>query len=672
MGNRTIKLIDSHIRHKPEFARFGEDHIHCNSCSTLLKKKRKSVLYCLKEHEASNYHQTNVIRWRAKHFKQYPQNKRFLSNILFSSNRLHRTLLLLFLISISCLLLWQLYTILVDGHNYLGEVETPSVLGTYEQYAVSTDAKPCAKIGKDLLAKGGSAVDAAIGTLLCMGIVIPNSLGLGGGCLMTIYDANKKEAIVIDGREIAPDYASEDMFAGDSMKASRGPLSVGIPGELAAYWKAHQLFGKLKWSELFDANIELAEKGVPVVEHLAYALKAKNHVQYITPPMSQLFTNNETGQHYNEGEVLVQKELADTLKRIKENGAKEFYGGLTGQLFVDDLARQGGNISLANLMKYEALVKKPLVFKLADDLTLHTQPLPGSGIVLSIILRIMKELGYYKGHKPQQNFEDAALYYHRLVESFKIAYAQRAGLEDKPDDPMRMEQLMEKLSSQAFITEAASKIDNQTHDEDYYGNNYFSGTNHGTAHVSVVDAEGNAAAVTSSVNLYFGSGFISPSTGIIYNDVMDDFVSPNLVNKFNLQPSKYNRIRPGKRPLSSMAPSVFTDEAGNVRLVLGGSGGSKITTAIASVALRHSFLEEDIKTSVDGPRLHHQFLPNEINYELNFPKDLLYALKQYGHKERPILDRSSVIMAIASDQCEGRKLLTANSDYRKGGSVDGV
>lgn len=553
---------------------------------------------------------------------------------------------------------------------------TPSVLGHFQQYAVSTDAKPCAKVGSNLLAKGGSAVDAAIGTLLCMGVVIPNSLGIGGGCLMTIYDSKTKRAVVIDGREVAPDYAHENMFVNETLKASRGPLSIGIPGELAAYERAHEMFGKLNWTDLFSETIAMADTGIPLVEHLAYALRAKNHAKYITPPLAKLYTNPATGSYYDEGEVLVQKELAESLKRISLNGAKEFYGGLTGQYFVDDLKAQGGQITLENLMNYTALVKKPLVYKLADDLTLHTQPAPGCGVVLSIILRIMKELGYYNNQNVAQSFDQSSLYYHRLTEAFKFAYAQRAGLEDKPDDPNRMKELMEILNSDIFIENAVKKINNITHDNEYYGGSEYFSEDHGTAHVSVIDSEGNAVAITSSVNLYFGSGLYSPRTGIIYNDVMDDFVSPNIVNKFKVAPSKYNRIRPGKRPLSSMVPSVFTDANGNVRLVLGGSGGSKITTAVASVSLRNCFLNEDIKKAIDGPRIHHQYLPNKIMYELNFPKELMHALVDRGHALEPILDRSSVIMAVASKLVQQAnstvRQITANSDYRKGGSVDGV
>lgn len=555
----------------------------------------------------------------------------------------------------------------------MGVVKTPSILGEYRKYAVSTDAEPCAKIGSDLLANGGSAVDAAIGTLICMGVILPNSLGLGGGCLMTIYDAKKKEAVVIDGRETAPVYAHENMFANDSLQASRGPLSIGVPGELAAYWKAHQRFGKLQWSHLFNGSIKYAEEGYPMVEHLSNALKDMSHAKYMNPSLSKLYTNPEEGRYYRQGEIFVQPVLAATLKRIRDSGADEFYGGLTGQNFIQDLKDQGGKMTLEDLMKYEALTRAPLQVKVADDLLLYTQPPPGSGVVLSIILRVMHKLGYYKNLKPQASFEAAELYYHRLAESFKFAYGQRAGLEDNPDDPERMKQLMEKLLSEKFIEEISSKVDGKTHNnEDYGGLEYFR-DDHGTAHVSVLDAEGNAAAVSTSVNLYFGAGMYSPSTGITYNDVMDDFVSPHLTNKFGLAPSKYNRIRPGKRPLSSMVPSIFTDTDGNVRLVVGGAGGTKITTGVAMVSLRNCFLGEDIKTSIDGPRIHHQFLPNKLYYEINFPKDLVHSLSVIrNHTTEAILGRSSIIMGIASERTSSNQTrVTANSDYRKGGSVHG-
>lgn len=592
-----------------------------------------------------------------------------------SITRLKRILLLLIIIAICGVVLWQIYEILIEETNFLGTVKfSPSVLGRFERYAVSTDAEPCAKIGKHLLAKGGHAVDAAIGTLICMGIALPNSLGLGGGCLMTIYDNVTKTAKIIDGREVAPDYATETMFAHDPVSASRGPLSVGVPGELAAYWEAHKLYGRLPWSMLFDEGIKLAEEGFPTVEHLSAALRTKDHAKYIRPELRKILTNNATGDYYREGEIMRLPLLAETLKRIRDNGVKELYDGETGKLLIEDLQSQGGKMTMSDLRNYKALVKPAMAFKLDNDLTVYTTPIPGSGVVLSIIMRILKELGYYKNLKPRKNFEDSALYYHHLTEALKFAYAQRAGLEDQPDDPVRMGKLIANITSDAFIASAVGKIDNsRTQASEIYGGLDYFREDHGTAHTSVIDDEGNSVAITTSVNLYFGSGLMSPRTGIIYNDVMDDFTSPNITNKFALPPSKYNRIKPGRRPLSSMAPSIFVDSLGNPKLLIGASGGAKITSAIATVALRNLFFDEDLKTAVDGPRIHHQYMPDLVMYEANFAPEILASLEERGHKLKLITGRSSVVMAVACNYSTSKVgYITANSDYRKGGSVDGL
>lgn len=595
-----------------------------------------------------------------------------------------RGLLLIILVGVCCLFLYKLYESLTYEHNYLGTIESPSELGKFDSFGVSTDAAICAPVGKRLLAKGGSAVDAAIGTLICMGVVIPNSLGLGGGCLMTLYDRHYRTATIIDGREVAPDYATETMFMNNSLAASRGPLSIAVPGEVAAYWEAHKRFGKLKWAELFEDSIKMAKEGIPTPEHLAYALRSSKHAKYITPDLAKIYTNPHTKQYVDTDDTLIQEQLGATLQRIAENGQGEFYGGPTGQSFIKDLQAQNGKMTIENLISYKPIVKQAITVPIAKNLKGYTQPPPGSGVILGVILRVMAKLGYYRPQTyPGKTFEQSSLFYHHLTEAFKFAYAQRAGLEDLPDDPKRMEDLMDKLQSEQFIDEIVSKIDNKTHDLSYYGGLQYFSEDHGTAHVSVVDAEGNAAAITSSVNLYFGSGLVSPSTGIVYNDVMDDFVSPNLTNKFRLAPSKFNHIKPGRRPLSSMAPTVYTNEDGEVVLVIGASGGSKITSAIASVSIRNQFLGEDLKTAIDGPRVHHQYIPNTIMYENNFPNELLDALKSRGHQTEPIVDRSSVVMAVAvaepsvalgepGDKMRERHPITANSDHRKRGAVDGA
>lgn len=487
------------------------------------------------------------------------------------------------------------------------------------------------------------------------------------------------------------------MFGNSSLSASRGILSIGIPGELKAYQYAHSQYGKLKWSQLFDDTIKMAEDGVPMVEHMHYAMHDSSHAQYMSQSLRNLFTNPKTKSLYREGDIIKRPDLAKTLKRIRDHGADDFYGGDTGRLFIEDLKKLGGKMTLDNLRRYNVRVKPPVTTRLADDLLMHTQPMPGSGSILSLIMRTMGKFGYYGKRDVIDSFEESVLYYHRLIETFKFAYAQRAGLDDAvTGSNPRMEALLRKLDSEEFVNEIVAKIGNRTHSPVYYGVSEYFADDHGTAHVSVIDKDGNSIAVTTSVNLYFGSGLLSESTGIIYNDIMDDFVSPKFKNKFNLPPSKYNRIAPGKRPLSSMVPSIFTNPDGDVRLSIGASGGSKITTAVALVCLRHLYLGDDIKTAIDGPRLHHQLIPDTIVFEPTFPQDLLEALKVRGHTISNLVGRSSVVMAVASNITMGAppkliegdtmpmvgeaiikgdgqsRVITANSDYRKGGSVGGV
>lgn len=555
-------------------------------------------------------------------------------------------------------------------------VEVPRSHDRFEKYAVSTDAKHCAKIGSKLLGKGGNAIEAAIGTLICMGLVIPNSLGIGGGCMMTIYEKRTGKSYIINGREMAPRLSDENMFEGNWTKSRFGPLSVGIPGELAAYAKAYEMFGgNLKWSDLFEDSINMAKEGIPVVGHLSETVRNPDIVDFMSQSLKRIFINSTTGQLVVEGDKFHMSQLVETLEVIRDQGSDAFYRGHLGELFVRDLQSMGGRITMDDLKGYSVIVDESLKVEIDDDLTLFTQPVPGSGIILSIIMRIMKRFGYYKGLKPESNLEELSFYHHRLIEAFKYAYAQRASLEDMPIKPERMKRLIDKLSSKEFIDYAVNHIDGLAHNDTRYLNDgVFYKEDSGTAHVSVIDPDGNAIAVTSSINIYFGSGLVSDSTGIIYNNVMDDFVSPNIINYYGVRPSKYNRIRPGRRPLSSMSPSVFVDGRGQVVLAIGASGGTKITTGIAIVSLNNLFMNQDLRLAVESERIHHQFLPDFVEYEAGFDPSLLESLISRGHKIKRIVGRSSVVMAIGRvyNETDETSTLVANSDIRKGGSVAGL
>ncbi|XP_054722278.1 scoloptoxin SSD20-like [Uloborus diversus] len=234
-----------------------------------------------------------------------------------------------------------------------------------------------------------------------------------------------------------------------------------------------------------------------------------------------------------------------------------------------------------------------------------------------------------------------------------------------------MQQIVKQLVSRSYAAYIREKIDDtRTFDDPgHYGVNVTVHEDHGTAHVTVVGPDGDAVVATTTVNQYFGSLIMSPQTGIILNDEMDDFSSRNITNYFGLPPSQKNLIHPGKRPMSSMCPAIVVDSDGDVRLAVGANGGTQITTSVAQAIVRNLFLKEDIKKTIDAPRFHHQLLPNYIEYETLFPQSTLEDLRKMGHKTHVLGSKMvGILMGIARGE-DG--LLYANSDYRKGGNVDG-
>jgi len=261
--------------------------------------------------------------------------------------------------------------------------------------------------------------------------------------------------------------------------------------------------------------------------------------------------------------------------------------------------------------------------------------------------------------------------YHRLIESFKYGYAYRSQIGDPGDKNITrvVSEIVEKLTSEDTAYETFLKInDTQTsNDPKYYGGNFQAPAIHGTSHTSVLAPNGDAVAVTSTINGYFGAQVMSPSTGIIYNNEMDDFSSPNVTNIFGLPPSERNFIRPGKRPQSSMCPMVLLDSNGDVRLVAGAAVGTKITTAVSFTTLHNLWLKDDIKTSIDSYRLHHQLEPMRVDYEKGFQQAVIDGLSNRGHVVNELDVAGSVVSAISREN--GR--VYANSDVRKAGGVDG-
>ncbi|XP_055618642.1 glutathione hydrolase 1 proenzyme-like isoform X2 [Toxorhynchites rutilus septentrionalis] len=536
-------------------------------------------------------------------------------------------------------------------------------LHLYKQAAVCSDSEVCSSIGSQIFKKNGSIVDATLATMFCAGLTNMQSMGIGGGFIMNIYIKKDNKAYTLDARDISAKAATEDMHLHDPSTTNEGPLSITTPGELKGYWEAHKRFGKLPWKKIMQPSIDLCKDGFEMSKHMYDSLHTNAKVKF-DEQLRQMYVDEQSNEFFKPGTIIKPNLLCKTLEYIAENGGNSLYEGELAEKFERDLKDVGSIITKEDLESYKVRWNDSIPIDVNGDI-MYVIPPPASGILVSFIINILKNYNF----KPQDlsSINTTVLTYHRIIEAFKYSYGKRTQI----GDPMftDIEDLVRDLTSPEYAEQIRLKIvdDSTKNDPRDYGGQFHMKNNHGTAHISVIGPTGDAVSVTSSVNFYFGAALTGKRTGIIFNSGMDDFSSPGLKNYFGLPGSEPNYIRPQKRALSSMSPTIVVGKNGEAKLVVGAAGGTKITTAVAMIIMKSLWFNSDIKEAVDTPRIHHQLIPMSLQYEYGNLEGVLKGLEKKGHEVTRYRERGSIVCGIAKNETG----IYANADFRKGGDVVG-
>jgi gamma-glutamyltranspeptidase/glutathione hydrolase/leukotriene-C4 hydrolase len=542
---------------------------------------------------------------------------------------------------------------------------------TYRYGAVASEHGLCSVVGRDVLKSGGNAVDAAIATALCLGVVNSYASGIGGGGFMMIRSPSGSVEI-IDMREVAPKFATKTMFEGNSELSQRSGLSIAVPGELRGLHEAHKRYGKLSWSSLFEPAIHIAQHGFEVNERFATMLKLYEKDLLADDYLKSVFAPNG-GRIATLGDVIKMPVLAKTLRHIADEGVDVFYKGVLADSIIRTIKKEKGIMVHEDLKNYQVVIRQPIRTHYRHFQVITT-PSPTSGPIVSLILNILDQFPIL-----QQTPSNQVIFFQRLVETFKYGFARRTRLGDPKfvddeDDDNDVEAYVANITKPSYAYDISQNITtNQTFNWQHYEPIFDINNDHGTMHVSIIDPEGMAVAFTSTINTAFGSQIVT-DTGILLNNHMDDFSSPGIINIYNVSPSPANFIVPGKRPLSSTCPIMLEDADGHVRVIIGASGGTHIISGVVQslvYLVDHSLSPKD---AIGFPRLHHQLLPHRLKLEPNFPTRMMNSLAMIGHQIEIIphnMYLAAVQVVTVERQKDNTTIIRAASDKRKNGDSAG-
>ncbi len=565
----------------------------------------------------------------------------------------HKTILSL----LTALLITGLLVVLAacDGLN---------VTRCYEKGALATANPLATALGNEVFARGGNAFDVATTVGFVLAVVHPEAGNIGGGGFAVVRDGRTGEVRALDFREKAPNLATEEMYLDDSGQvvedlSTYGALAAGVPGTVAGLYELWQAYGSLPWGELVRVAADLADSGFIVNEHLAELLTAYRKHLCGFEETTEVFLPN--GRLPAPGDRLIQKDLAATLYSVASDARVGFYQGETARKIEETMLKYGGLIRTDDLAAYEPVWRNPIRFEF-DALDIYTMSPPSSGgIVVGQILKLLEpyDLSRYNPMSPE--------YMHLFAEAARLAFADRSVHLGDPD----FYDVPELLLNKHYLDDRRQGIDvdHASTSEQVGPGNPAAGESDQTTHFSVVDSHGNAVALTYTLNTNFGSKLVVGGAGFLLNNQMDDFsAKPGHTNTWGLVGAVANKIEPGKRMLSSMSPTiVLRDE--QPYLVLGSPGGSKIISTVAQAILNFTRFGLSPQETVDHPRFHHQWLPDQIFVEEGaYDISVRQKLIGLGHfvKERP---EYSDLQLIYIDEAG---LMTAASDRRGIGSVGGI
>jgi len=531
---------------------------------------------------------------------------------------------------------------------------------------VSTDHEECSTLGAHILKEGGNAMDAAIAAALCVGVLSPASSGIGGGCFILHYDAATGESDFIDAREVAPALATPDMYADDPTASRDGPMAIAVLGELKGLYLAWEKFGSARgsdtlsehtlspvnWYDLVRPSAVMASEW-SIGYYLAHVLENEWDLINSSPDyadLAALYTHTD-GSMKRAGDKVRQPQLHMTLNRVALDGPSFIYV-TEAQTLANEIAAKGGIVTMEDIKSYAATEREPVETTVLGAKYLGAPPPSSGGGAIATILKFMG--GFDDVPMPAQSKMND-LYTHRLVEGMKHAFGLRMALGDPAfvdvtdvTAAMVSDEYIDGLRGSCNDTDVLPQrmyggelggFQEEMTDDNVsdgsgqrrrtrgrklrrHGTGKMRGsvlpTDHGTTHISVTDSSGNAVAITSTINTYFGSKIMSPSLGFVLNNQMDDFSQPGQDNYFGLAASEANYIAPGKKPLSSMSPSILVDvstDPERVWVVGGASGGPRIITATAQVLLNVLGRGMSLLTAESSPRVHHQLSPNFVDVE---------------------------------------------------------